>query len=62
MNLPNLRFEKAKQCLAFLEKSVCLEYRGYMTCDRYLRLLRDDGHHHGRGNQEGDHDFEKDIM
>ena len=32
------------------------------ACDRYLGLLRDDGQHHGRRDQEGDHDNEQDIM
>ena len=32
------------------------------ACDRYLGLLRDDGHHHGQCDQEGDHDEEQDIM
>ncbi len=32
------------------------------ACDKYLGLLRDDGQHHGQGDQEGDHDFEQDIM
>lgn len=32
------------------------------ACDRYLELLRDDGHHHGRNDQESDHDNDQDIM
>jgi ATP-dependent DNA helicase RecG len=32
------------------------------ACDRYLRLLRADGKNHGRCDQEGVHDNERDIM
>ena len=32
------------------------------ACDRYLRLLRDDRKNHGRCDQEGVHDNERDIM
>ena len=32
------------------------------ACDRYLKLLKDDGQYHGQGDQESDHDIKKQII
>ena len=31
------------------------------ACDKYMELLRDDGHYHGQYDQESDHDSEQDF-
>ena len=32
------------------------------ACDKYLKLLRDNGQHHGQSDQDSDHDNDQDVM
>lgn len=62
-------FEKIREACVLYDGPL-LEYEineaGIMVlckaCDKYLGLLRNDGHHHGQCDQEGDHDDEQDLM
>jgi ATP-dependent DNA helicase RecG len=61
-------FEKIKEACALYEGPLPeyeISVSGIMVlckaCDRYMSLLKNDGQHHGHGDQESDHDNEHDI-
>ena len=62
-------FEKIREACALYDGALP-EYEineaGIMVlcraCDKYLELLENDGQHHGRSDQESEHDNEQDIM